>query len=242
LAPEPLRLLVVDDEPPARSRLVRLLATLPGVQVAGEAADGIEALALAESLRPDALMLDVQMPEVGGLDVAASLPDARSGGPAVVFVTAFDRYALQAFDAAAVDYLLKPVDPQRLALAVERLRQRREAPVARPAPARLVVGERGQLQVIDCAQIRWLQAADNYVEVHVGDRLHLLRRTLEGLLADLGPGFVRVHRSCAVALAAVQAVEARAKGDAAVRLVGGGSLPCSRAYRAALVRALAAAR
>jgi two-component system LytT family response regulator len=236
---EPLRLLIVDDEPPARTRLQRLLAALPGVTVVGEAAGGLQALALAESLRPDALLLDVQMPELSGLDVAASLPDAAQGGPAVVFVTAFDDYALPAFDAAAVDYLLKPVDPARLERAVERLRRRR-APGPRPAAGRLVVSERGQLRVIDCRELLWLQAADNYVELHTAQRLHLLRRTLDGLLADLGPGFVRIHRSRAVAVAAVRAVEAAGRGNAVVRLSDGTALGCSRPWRHGLERALGA--
>lgn len=235
---EPLRLLVVDDEPPARARLRRLLAALPGVQVVGEAGSGLQALALAESLRPDALLLDVQMPELSGLDVAASLPDAAQGGPAVVFVTAYDDYALPAFDAAALDYLLKPVDPARLARAVARIRQRRPQAAARPAPARLVVAERGQLHVIDCSELLWLQAADNYVELHGAQRMHLLRRTLDGLLADLGPGFVRIHRSRAVALAAVSAVEAAGRGNATVALRDGTRLACSRPWREGLQRAL----
>lgn len=236
---EPLRILLVDDEPPARARLRRLLQALPDVQVVGEAAEGRTALALAATLAPDALLLDVQMPEIGGLDVAASLPE---DGPAVVFVTAFDQYALQAFDNAAVDYLLKPVDPERLARAVQRLHLRRPAP-PRPLPAtRLVVGERGQLLVIETAQIRWLQAADNYVELHTAERMHLLRRTLDGLLADLGPGFVRIHRSRAVAVAAVVGVQATGQGEARVNLAGGPTLACSRACRAALLAALQAAR
>ena len=235
---ETLRIVVVDDEPPARSRLKRLLLALPGVAVVGEAGDGHSALALAESLRPDALMLDVQMPEVGGLDVAASLPD---DGPAVVFVTAFDRYALQAFDAAAVDYLLKPVDPERLALAVQRLRLRQRAGAPRPAAQRLLFSDRGQVLVIERDQIRWLQAADNYVEVHTTGRMHMLRRTLEGLLADLGPGFARIHRRRAVALAAVARVEPAGKGDACVTLNDGTALACSRALRTPLLQALAMA-
>lgn len=235
----PLRLLIADDEPPARARLRRLLAALPGVQVAGEAEGGLQALALAETLRPDALLLDVQMPEVSGLDVAASLPDAAHGGPAVVFVTAYDDYALPAFDAAAVDYLLKPVEPARLARAVERLRQRRpQAAAARPAAARLVTSERGHLQVIACADVLWLQAADNYVELHTAQRTHLLRRTLDALLADLGPGFVRIHRSRAVALAAVSAVEAADRGNATVVLSNGVRVGCSRGWREGLRRAV----
>jgi two-component system LytT family response regulator len=231
-----LRLLIVDDEPPARARLRRLLAALPDVQVVGEAEGGLQALALAEALRPDALLLDVQMPELSGLDVAASLAD---DGPAVVFVTAYDDYALPAFEAAAVDYLLKPVDPARLARALERLRRRRPV-AARPAADRLVVSERGQLQVIACRDLLWLQAADNYVELHTAQRTHLLRRTLDALLADLGPGFVRIHRSRAVALAAVVAVEAAGRGNATVRLGNGATLGCSRPWREALQRALGA--
>jgi two-component system LytT family response regulator len=234
---EPLRLLVVDDEPPARARLQRLLQTLPDVQVVGEAADGRTALALAEALDPDALLLDVQMPELGGLDVAASLP---AGGPAVIFVTAYERFALQAFDTAAVDYLLKPVDPERLARALHRLRQRPRplGGTRQPPPQRLVVSERGELRIIECTHIRWLQAADNYVEVHTGERMHLLRRTLDSLLADLGPGFVRIHRSRAVALAAVGSVRSTGRGEVTVSLVGGPALGCSRAHRAGLVAAL----
>lgn len=255
---EPLRLLVVDDEPPARARLRRLLAALPGVQVVGEAGSGLQALALAESLRPDALLLDVQMPELSGLDVAASLPDAAQGGPAVVFVTAYDDYALPAFDAAALDYLLKPVDPERLARALQRLRARRlPAPPAsaaastaappptppsphpaRPAPAHLLIPDLGRTHVVPLAQILWLEAADNYVVVHTAERAPLMRRTLTALLADLGEGFVRTHRSAAVALAQVQAVHVGAKGDATVRLAGGGQAPCSRQHRAALMARL----
>lgn len=232
----PLRLLLVDDEAPARDRLRRLLAAHADALVVGEAADGMQALALAQSLQPDALLLDVQMPEISGLDVAASLPD---DGPAVIFVTAFDRYALQAFDAAALDYLLKPVDPERLALSLQRLRSHRHA-AARPMPSQLLVSERGRTQVLRCADIEWLQAADNYVEIHAGGRALLLRRTLAGLLADLGPGFVRVHRQAAVALAQVASVQATDKGDAELQLRCGQRLRCSRSHRAALQRALAA--
>lgn len=239
-----LRLLIVDDEPPARARLRHLLAHLPphlsGIEVAGEAGDGIEAMAAVARLKPDALLLDVQMPELSGLDLAASLPSP--GGPALIFVTAFDRYALQAFDAAALDYLLKPVEPERLQRALERLLERRAAaaqPLPTPAPQQLLVEARGRLQVLAVAQIAWLAAADNYVALHAADgREWLLRRTLAALLASLGPAFQRIHRSHAVALAAVAEVLPADKGDARVRLVGGTELPCSRSHRAALVQAL----
>lgn len=231
----PLRLLLVDDEPPARARLRRLLGDIPGTTVVGEAGDGIAAIEAVQRLQPDALLLDVQMPEVGGLDVAASLP---ADGPAVVFVTAFDRFALQAFDAAAVDYLLKPVEPERLARAVARLRAQ-PGPRRLPSPKQLLVEERGHLRVLAVDSIRWVTAADNYVELHGTEGRHwLLRRTLAALLSDLGPGFVRVHRSHAVALSAVAEVQPADKGDARVLLAGGPVLPCSRSYRAALVQAL----
>lgn len=232
----PLRLLIVDDEPPARARLRRLLAELPGVAVAGEAGDGVEALEAVARLRPDALLLDVQMPAIDGFGVAASLPEP--GGPAVVFVTAFDRYALQAFDAAAVDYLLKPVEPERLARALQRLREKRGT--TRPAaPRQLLVEERGRLRVLEVDCIAWITAADNYVELHAGDGRHwLLRRTLAALLADLGQGFLRIHRSHAVAVRAVAELRGAERGDAVVHLAGGQELPCSRKHRGRLVEAM----
>jgi two-component system LytT family response regulator len=231
-----MRVLIVDDEAPARARLRRLLAALPQVEVAGEASDGAMALQMAAQLNPDALFLDVQMPEVGGLDVAASLPDPR---PVVVFVTAYDQYALQAFEADAIDYLLKPVEPERLARAVAKLQAREALPRAAAAvPAQLLIADRGRTHVVPCRDIDWLEAADNYVTVHAGGRALLMRRTLAGLLADLGEAFVRTHRSAAVALAQVAEVLPRDKGDATLRLRGGAEVPCSRQYRAEVMSRL----
>lgn len=233
-----MRVLIVDDEAPARVRLRRLLGELADVDVIGEASDGAMALQMASQLNPDALFLDVQMPEVSGLDVAASLPDPR---PVVVFVTAFDHYALQAFDADAVDYLLKPVEPERLARAVAKLRSHQG--VARPRatmPAQLLIADRGRTHVVRREEIEWLEAADNYVTVHACGRALLMRRTLAGLLHDLGEGFVRTHRSVAVALAQVAAVLPRDKGDATLRLRDGTEVPCSRQYRADVLQRLQA--
>jgi two-component system LytT family response regulator len=231
-----VRVLIVDDEAPARAKLRRMLATYPDVEIVGEAADGDAALRLAGEVALDAIFLDVQMPEVDGFDVAASLPD---GGPAVVFVTAFDRYALRAFDTHATDYLLKPVEPDRLERALLRLRAGlRARPGAAAPPAQLLVADRGATHVVRVVDIDWLQAADNYVTVHALGKALLLRRTLESLLGDLGPAFVRTHRSAAVALAAVQSVRPRGKDDATVVLKSGTEVPCSRQHRATLLRLL----
>jgi two-component system LytT family response regulator len=232
-----LCVMLVDDEAPARARLRRLLLAHPEIDVVAEARNGREALELHAVHAPDALFLDVQMPEVDGLSVAASLPDPA---PAIVFVTAFDHYALPAFDAAALDYLLKPADAEHVARAVRRLLQRGGAPAAsaRPAPTQLVIPDRGRTWVIAVAEIEWLEAADNYVMVHAGTNAPLLRRTLTALLADLGDAFVRTQRGAAVALAQVASVQSLAKGDAAVRLKSGAQVPCSRQFRAQLMRRL----
>lgn len=234
-----LRVLLVDDEAPARARLRRLLLAHPHVEVVGEARNGREALELNSQHAPDALFLDVQMPDVDGLGVAASLPEPA---PAIVFVTAFDHYALPAFDAAALDYLLKPADAEHVARAVQRLAQRR-APsdaIARPAPAQLLIRDRGHTWVVAVADIEWLEAADNYVVVHAGARAPLLRRPLSALLADLGNAFVRTQRGAAVALAHVSGVQALARGDAQVLMRGGARVPCSRQHRAQLMQRLPA--
>jgi two-component system, LytTR family, response regulator len=225
----------VDDEPAARERLRRLLASFPDVAIVGEAPDGERALERCARLAPDAVFLDVQMPGVSGLDLASSLPDPA---PAVVFVTAHDRYAVDAFDTAAVDYLLKPVELSRLARAVERLRARYVGG-PRPAPAQLLIPERGRTLVVAVSDILWLEAADNYVVVHTAEGAPLMRRTLAGLVKDLGPAFVRIHRSAAVALCHVRGVEARGRGDSLVTLRGGASVPCSRQYREQLLEGLA---
>ncbi|HEY6513063.1 MAG TPA: response regulator [Burkholderiaceae bacterium] len=231
-----LRVLIVDDEAPARARLRRLLLAHPQVEVVAEARNGREALELHATHAPDALFLDVQMPEVDGLSVAASLPDPA---PAVVFVTAFDHYALPAFDAAALDYLLKPADAEHVARAVQRLSSRRAgAGAPRPAPSQLLIPDRGRTWVVAVGEIEWLEAADNYVVVHAGARAPLLRRTLTALLADLGDGFVRTQRGAAVALAHVSGVQALAKGDALVLLRSGVSVPCSRQFRSQLAQRL----
>jgi two-component system LytT family response regulator len=233
-----VRALIVDDEAPARRKLRRMLEAFADVEVVGEAGDGGAALSLAATLQPDVIFLDVQMPEVDGFDVAASLPDA---GPALVFVTAFDRHALKAFDTHACDFLLKPVEPERLGRAIARLRvpcRSAARPGAGVPPTQLLIVDRGSTHVVRVADIEWLQSADNYVYVHLQDRSLLMRRTLEALLGDLGPAFVRSHRSAAVALARVRTLRPRGKSDATVVLHSGTEVACSRQHRAALMERL----
>ncbi|QGZ38534.1 LytTR family two component transcriptional regulator [Pseudoduganella flava] len=238
-----MNILIVDDERPARERLRRLLAQAPGIGTVDEARDGWEALAKVAAHPPDALLLDIQMPEIGGLEVAASLPEPK---PLIVFVTAFDEYAVRAFDANAVDYLLKPCDAERLARALMKLRERlaaRQVTSSLPhlGPLRqLLVTERGVTRIVKVADVRWLETADNYVALHAGGQAPLLRQTLANLLDTLGPAFVRCHRRAAVHLPWVDRINANDKGDGTVVLTDGGTVPLSRQYRPALLAALAA--
>ena len=255
-----MRVLIVDDERPARDKLRRLLAQDADIAAIEEARDGVEALERIASFAPDLVLLDIQMPEVSGLDVAASLP---APAPLVVFVTAFDQYAIQAFDANAIDYLLKPYDQARLQRALVRARERlalratapapaaatidaAAAPVAAaatplPVPATLLVPDRGTTLVVKVDQLQWIETADNYVILHTADAHPLMRQTLAGLLDKLGPAFLRCHRRAAVRVDSIASVVSLDKGDAELILHGGARVPCSRQYRAAVVAQLAAA-
>ena len=241
-----MRLLIVDDEAPARARLRRLLAQQDGIAAVEEAVDGIDALARIAAFRPDALLLDIEMPELSGIELAASLPEPA---PLLVFVTAWDRYALQAFDARAIDYLLKPCDGPRLERALARLRERlRERAAAHavstpaPLPAlplrQLLVSERGGTRVVAVADIGWIETADNYVVLHTPAASPLLRQTLAGLVERLGAGFMRCHRRAAVQLSWIERVVALDKGDCELVLRGGARVPCSRQYRARVMERL----
>jgi len=235
-----MRILIVDDERPARDKLRRLLAQEPGVSAIEEARDGIEALERVTSFQPDAIFLDVQMPEVSGLEVAASLPHPA---PLVVFATAFDEYAVPAFDANAIDYLLKPFDAARLQRAMQRLRERlagratqaERAPGAIGLPLQqLLVSERGGTRVVPVADIEWLETADNYVVLHTSQGAPLLRQTLTDLLDSIGSQFVRCHRRAAVRLSLVEKVDQ--EGQLVLR--NGAVVPLGRNYKPALLEAL----
>ena len=236
-----MRILIVDDERPARERLRRMLALETGIEAIFDAADAHEALRCVLEMRPDALLLDIEMPELSGIELAASLPEPA---PLVVFVTAYDEYALRAFDANAIDYLLKPFDQMRLRRALARLRERlagRELAASAAAglpPRQLLVSERGATRVVQVADIEWLETADNYVALHTAQGAPLLRQTLAGLLAQLGGSFVRCHRRAAVRVDAVERVVPLDKGDCEILLRSGAVAPCSRQFRPALMAAL----
>lgn len=238
-----LRLVIADDEPPLRDWLRRQLAlAAPTAEIVAEAADGETALAQIERLRPDAAFLDIRMPGLSGLEVAA-----RAGGPCrYVFVTAYDEFAVQAFEQAAVDYLLKPVTAERLAMTIERLAR----PAAAVSPAllqQLVVELQGKrprprqwlragsgdsVQLIDAAEVDHFEAEDKYTAIHIGGRQWLLRTSLKELEGQLdGNEFWRVHRGTIVRVAAIREVRRDLMGRLWLELkCGGPALPVSRSY------------
>ncbi|MBI1177482.1 response regulator [bacterium] len=249
----PLRVLIVDDEPLARGKMKSLLAKEADIEVVGEAGDGRTALDRIAETSPDLVFLDVQMPELDGFGVLAELPaDAR---PAVVFVTAHDQFALKAFEVHALDYLLKPFDRERLQKALDRARQLLAAPneqthlqdqisallagMKRPAPAtapdRIAVKSSGRILFVNTADIDWVEAADNYVKLHVGKVEHLMRETMSSIEQRLsGAGFVRISRSVIVHPRTVRELQPLFHGDQAVILKDGTRLTMSRTHRDAL--------
>ena len=236
-----MRVLIVDDEAPARDKLRRWLAEQPDVELVGECSDGMEAAASIARLQPDAVFLDIQMPGMSGLEVAAQLEPALA--PMLVFVTAYDEHAIKAFDLNAIDYLLKPYDKDRLHKTLERLRGRRgDAPASRSSAIRtaraqtgsserLLVPQGEQLQLIDASSIHWIEADDNYVHVHTAQARYMLRRTLSDLLMQLGERFTRIHKSAAVNIAEVKSLSPLFKGDHEVHMRSGAVLRLSRRFK-----------
>ena len=230
-----MRVLIVDDERRARERLARLLGAFEGLTIAGEAGNGLEAIEQVQTLRPDALFLDIQMPGMDGFEVLENLP-AR---PHVVFVTAYDQYALQAFAANALDYLLKPVEPEPLARAVSRLRERQsnvDALLASRPPLKRLVGKRLQrLHVLPVETIAYFVAEDELVFAATAEGRFLLNSTLRDLEARLDADqFVRVHKSAIVNLAKVAEIDPDTRSSGSVRLATGETLELSRRYAARL--------
>jgi two-component system LytT family response regulator len=238
----PIKALVVDDEALARRNVTILLARDPDIGVVGECASGMEAVAEIKRSKPDLVFLDVQMPEVDGFDVlemlGADLP------PVVIFVTAYDAYALRAFEAGALDYLLKPFDDPRFARALARAKDKlAHASPRMPRPAeRLVVKNRGQVLFLNVSDIDWIEAAGYYTCLHVGPDTHILRRSLADLERDLGEEtFVRIHRSLLVALDRIKALELGSGGEHELVLRTGARLRLSRRYKKPVQERLLAA-
>jgi len=257
---EPLRVVVADDEPLARRMLLGLLGAEQGVTVVAECSNGPEAIAAVRAHAPDVLFLDVRMPGCSGLDVLDAVgPQAVR---AVVFVTAFDDYAVAAFEHHALDYVLKPVNDERFRDTVRRVRERlREQRSARFADdtlrellralapedarsehnflSRFIVRSSKSVVIVETADVDWIEADDDYVRLHAGPRTHLVRETLNALERQLDPNvFVRIHRSAIVRVANVKELLPGAHGDYVVRLTDGTKLRLSRSYRARLGTAL----
>jgi two-component system response regulator AlgR len=220
-----MKVLVVDDEPLARQRLRDLLAEIGGHEVVGEAGDGREACERADALSPDVVLLDIQMPVLDGLEAARHL-SGFDPAPAVVFCTAYDAHALAAFEARAVDYLVKPIRRERLAEALERAKRftgDRARAVAEAMPqsqsrTHLCARLRGSLRLVPLDDIHYLQAEEKYVVVHHGRGEDLVEDSLKALEQEFGDRFLRIHRNCLVARAELQELRRDADGRVHVKL------------------------
>lgn len=251
---KPLRVLIVDDEALARQRLLDLLGREPAVEIAGVAENGNAAVDAIRELAPDLVFLDIQMPGRTGLEVVREIGAANM--PATIFCTAYDQYALKAFDVAAVDYLVKPFDDERFELAFGRARHAVEleeigalstrlkalldgggTPATTGWLERVAVESRGQVRVVPVEEIDAITASGPYVELHVGEKAWLVRERMQTLEDRLDPArFARVHRSAIVRLDRIDALLREAGGDYTLRLKNGRQIPVSRSRVEALER------
>jgi len=256
--PERLRVLIVDDEPLARQRIEDLLAKKDSIDIVGAASNGSDAVEMIRRLSPDLVFLDVQMPGMSGLDVVDTIGPEQM--PAAIFTTAYDKFALKAFDRAAVDYLMKPFDDERFSQALRRARKTIElqevgrmtrrlaalleeerAPKSAKAKflERIPVEMRGQVRVVPVDKIDYISASGPYAELHVGDRTYAVRERMQTLEERLDPAiFMRVHRSAIVRLDRIDTLLRSSGGDYAVRLKDGTELSVSRARREELEQRL----
>ena len=242
-----LRIIIVDDEPIGREGVRVQLSHQLDVEVAAECANGPQAVAAIEELRPDLVFLDVQMPGMDGFDVLQTI--GGNSMPAVVFVTAYDKYALKAFEVNAIDYLLKPFDRERFERAFSRARERIQQAetgalrlrlnhllaAIRPQQKyleRLVVKSSGRIFFLEVSEVDWIEAADNYVSLHLGKESHLIRETLKSLETKLNPDrFVRVRNSAMINLKRVKELHPLFKGEYEILFHSGQKLRSSRRYR-----------
>jgi two-component system LytT family response regulator len=246
-----IRTLIVDDEALARRGIRQYLDAEADIEVVGECGDGLSAIDAIAALQPDLVFLDISMPEADGFDVVAAV--GADNMPVTIFVTAFDQYAVRAFDIHALDYLLKPVEPERMRTALSRARARlaatptglaaRVAAVlselgggpARRHVRRLPIKKNGRVLLVDVDDVTHFEAAGNYIEVHTHERMHLLRETLTALEARLDPdGFVRVSRSCIVNVGHIRELQPQFSGDFVLVLADDSEVQGSRRYRSGI--------
>lgn len=228
----PIRVLIADDEAPARKKLLRFLADEPEFTVVAEAPDGAAALDAVRLHAPEVVFLDIQMPKLDGLAAVATMAEERR--PLAVFVTAHDQHALRAFDLQACGYLLKPFDQPRFRSVLQHVRQRvqERRAAAAPASARLLLQTSGRSLFLPQEQVDWIEAAGNYVEVHAGSESHLVRGTLDGLHQKLDAReFVRISRSHVVRIGAIAELQSWSHGELRVRLSTGVTLTWTRRFR-----------
>lgn len=250
MIPPGIRTIIADDEPLARTKLRILLAAEVGVHIVAECGDGQQTISALQHYKPDLLLLDIQMPEGNGFEVLSKVPP--NDMPIVIFTTAYDQYAIRAFEAHALDYLLKPFDQERLHRAIERARvellkasgpeltqrildllgtTRREALVDK----RFVIKAGGRVVFLDMDEIDWVEASANYVRLHIGTQSYLLREGISRISGRLVPEqFVRIHRSTIVNVERIKELQPCNSGEYIVVLKDGKELSCSRGYRAGL--------
>jgi two-component system LytT family response regulator len=251
-----VRVVVVDDEALARERVVALVRDAPELELVGEASHGLEALDLIASAAPDLVFLDVEMPELSGFDVAAALESATM--PGLVFITAYEEYAMKAFEVDAIDYLQKPVTPERFDAAVRRALWRLKSGADSRASVVQAIALRGRESAryrtrfvvrrgsthtfVAASDVAWINGVDNYLQLHAGGRSHLVRGTMKDAERELDPtSFLRIHRSTIVNITHIASIDAQATGGYVVRMSDGAKLRTSRQY-ASRVRVLVAPR
>jgi two-component system, LytTR family, response regulator len=250
-----VRVLVVDDQPLARRGVIARLRRFNGIEIVGECGDGASAVAMVLELLPDLVFLDVQMPGMDGFDVLRALP--HESLPSVIFLTAYEQHSLRAFEVHALDYLLKPIDDERFAVAVQRARRLRDAQSkadlnrrilqllddnSEKYASRFAVRSGTRIQVVFVEDIQWVGTAGNYTEIHSGGKAHLLRETMNTLEERLDPAqFIRVHRSRIVRLKCVRELRAIGNREYIVKLSDGSEHRASRSYSDQLERWLSPA-
>jgi two-component system LytT family response regulator len=243
-----IQAIVADDEVLARQKLRQLLRAEPDIEIVGECATARETVELTRAAKPDLLFLDVRMPGMDGFDIIGALElDQGVTMPGIIFTTAYDQYALRAFEVHALDYLLKPFTPERLQAAIQRVRERPSAEATSDAAqkhnghspghtTRMVFKSRGRILFLPVSEIRWVGAEENYVRLAAGNETHLLRETMTHLEQRLDPHqFLRVHRSFMVNLNYVKEVRTDAEGDAAVIMQDGQRIAMSRNFKSRIL-------